>query len=230
MSMAGSVTHWIQGLKSGNECALAAVHERYWHLLVQQAREKLIGIPRCAGNEEDVAQEAFWSFYRSLKKGQFPRLNNRGDLLQILCVVATRKAASEIQYQYRQRRGGDRVEGESALDVFLDSSTGATGMACVRGDALPGQEDAEYREAMTELLRSEKETLRALFDGFLFRLPDTLREFAELYLAGSDVDEIADRTGSMVATVKRKTKLIQQQWREMAIEECPELADLEGLV
>ena len=47
--------------------------------------------PRRADDEEDIALAAF-SFYRRDERGQFPRLEGRDDLWQLLFMLAVRKA------------------------------------------------------------------------------------------------------------------------------------------
>jgi hypothetical protein len=84
MTSAGSVTHWLQLLKAGDQAAAPPLWEGYFRRLVGLARQRLPGIPRRAADEEDVALSAFDSFCRGAERGQFPRLNDRDDLWQLL--------------------------------------------------------------------------------------------------------------------------------------------------
>ena len=135
MSSGGSVTHWIAELKAGDEAALEKLRRRYWPFLVELAAKKLKGAPRRAADEEDVAQDAFWGFYRSFKNGRFPKLENRYDLLALLTIITARKAAHQIERDGRQKRGGGQERGESALDVLASSHSDARGIEQV---ASPG--------------------------------------------------------------------------------------------
>src|SRR5262249_7774159 len=122
MSSGGSVTAWIQQLKKGEEAALAKLHARYWSSLVAIACKRLEGTPRRASDEEDVAQEAFWSFYRSLKAGQVPRLEDRDDLLALLTHIIACRAANQIHHEVGiRKRDAGAVAEESALEELTDA-------------------------------------------------------------------------------------------------------------
>ena len=168
-SSGGSVTHWIAEVKAGEELALGKLHQRYWPFLVQLARKKLHGAPQRAADAEDVAQEAFWGFYKSLKQGRLPVLTNRHDLLALLVLVTARRAATQIRDEHRAKRGGGAVQGESALDHLVSSSQGQGGMALVADSGRTPQEEA---------------ILHDCYQTYTAGLPDKLRDFAELYLAG----------------------------------------------
>src|SRR3954471_10772047 len=111
-----SVTRWLEQAKAGDETAARELWRRYFEALVRLARARLRASPRTAEDEEDVALSAFDSFLAGATRGRFPRLEDRHDLWRILVTITTRKAIDQAQRHRRQKRGGGKVFGESALD------------------------------------------------------------------------------------------------------------------
>jgi RNA polymerase sigma factor (sigma-70 family) len=199
------VSVWIQQLQGGEEAALGKLHARYWPYVVGLARRKLGGTPRRAIDEEDVAQQAFWAFYRSLRAGRFLQLTNRHQLLALLSHITACQAANQIKHELGvQKRGGGRVQGESALGGAADSSDGT----------LRGLEQV----ADSSLSPEERALLEDSYHHYVSALPEHLRDFAELYLSGLTYQEIADRQGCTERTVDRKMALILAHWRRLAEE------------
>jgi RNA polymerase sigma factor (sigma-70 family) len=188
MSSSGSVTTWIGQLKTGQEEALGKLHARYWPALVALAKERLKGAPRRAADEEDVAQQAFWNFYRTLKAGRVPRLSDRHDLLAFLTHIIACTAVNQIDHESgtQKRRGGLELD-RLALD--------------------------EVAMTPTPL---EQAILKDCYRYYLNGLSDRLRGFAEFYLAGFSARETAERMGCSERTVERKTGLVLNRWQEMA--------------
>ena len=88
MSSSGSVTQWIGQLKAGEEQALEKLRQRYWPFLVRLAHKKMNGVRPGVVDDEDIAQETFWSFYRSFHAGQLPLVENRQQLVTAaLCLL-----------------------------------------------------------------------------------------------------------------------------------------------
>ena len=192
MSSGGSVTVWIGQLKAGEQAALGKLHGRYWPALVAMARKKLRGAAGGAADEEDVAQAAFWSCCRGLREDRVPRLANRHDLLALLTHITACKAVNQIEHEIgAQKRGGGRVQGDSAIDILARDPT------------------------PTPL---EQAILKDCYRYYLEELPDNLRSFAESYLAGFTHKEIARQLGCVERTVERKISRILETWREMATE------------
>lgn len=205
MSMTGTVTQWLVRLKAGEDDALARLHGRYWPVLVGMARKQLRGVSRRVEDEEDAAQKAFWSFYQSFKSGRIPRLENRSDLLSLLVIITARKVASQVEQQNRQKRGGGEVRGESALNILAETSTNPGGFEGKAGPWLSGDEVASLNENYQRCLNC---------------LPDNLRSYAELYLAGFTYDEIADSLQCSERSVARKVPLILRKWQALLAEEA----------
>lgn len=203
MSSKGSVSVWIQQLKDNEEAALAKLHMRYWPFLVGVARRKLASVPRRAADEEDVAQQAFWQFCKSVRAGNFPNLVNRHELLALLSHITACQAVNQIKHEIGvKKRGTGEVKGESVLDLLRDS-----GESSSRG--LDQIEDPGLSPMETSLLND-------CYQHYIQALPPHLRDFAELYLAGLTYREIAERLDCTERTVDRKMALIQANWRRQA--------------
>jgi DNA-directed RNA polymerase specialized sigma24 family protein len=196
------VTTWIGQLQAGDEAALTKLHGRYWPWLVDMARRKLKGTVLAAADEEDVAQQAFASFCRRFKSGGVPRLVNRHDLLALLTTIVARKAVNQIDHDLgTQRRGAGRVKSESSLAKPSDDDE-ARGVL----DQLADRNPTPQEEAL----------LHDSYLHYLEGLPEKLRPFAELFLAGFTCREMAQKMDCAKRTAERKVELILSRWQEMA--------------
>jgi DNA-directed RNA polymerase specialized sigma24 family protein len=199
MSSTGSVTTWIEQLRAGNRAAAQPLWERYFSRLVGLARRKLEGLRRCAADEEDVALSVFDSFYRAAEQGRFPQLADRNNLWELLVVITVRKAIDLRQRATRQKRGGGKVAGESALDGLLGSEEGR------------GIEQVVGAEPAPELAARVADEMQRL----LGLLPtEEVRAVALLKLESYTNAEIAARLGCAEVTVERRLRLIRSLWKE----------------
>jgi RNA polymerase sigma factor (sigma-70 family) len=193
MSSAGSHTHWVRGLKAGDQDAAQQLWQRYFEKLVGLARKKLWGARRRVDDEEDVALSAFDSFCRGAAGGRFPKLLDRNDLWGLLIVITARKAIDLVQHERR-----DRVAGESALPG-------------PPGDAAAGIEQVVGKEPSPEFAAQVAEEYQQLLD----RLgDDRLQAVAQSKLEGYTNAEIAAKLGCSVRTVEQKLRAIRAIWRE----------------
>jgi RNA polymerase sigma factor (sigma-70 family) len=205
MANEGSVTQLLQGFCDGDGEAFAGLHARYWPTLVAIARQKLRYVSRRAADEEDVAQQAFWSFYQSVRSGRLPNLVSRHDVLAALTHITVCKAINQIERELgTAKRGKGRVRGESALDYLVGQSSARPGLQQV---------------AESACLPDEEVLLRDCYDHYLSRLPESVREVARLHLAGLSNREIAEELDCVERTVERKLALLRGQWRALAAEE-----------
>ncbi len=193
----GDITNLVGGVKDGDHEAVRGLWEAYYPRLVRLARVRLAGLPRRAADEEDVALAAFDSFVRGAEAGRFPRLDGRDDLWQVLVLLTARKAADLKQHERREKRGGGRVRGDSALGE-------AVGFAEVIG-----------REPSPAFAAEVAEQCRVLLEA----LPDGLRSLATGKLEGLSNAELAARLECSHATVERKLQRIRAIWEGMTEED-----------
>jgi RNA polymerase sigma factor (sigma-70 family) len=199
MPSGDSVSRWIDGLKAGDQAAATRVWNHFYARLVALACRKLRDLPRRAADEEDVALSAFETLFRRVKEGRFPRLHDRCGLWRLLVKITERKALNQMRDQRRQKRGGDRVRGESA--VFAPG--GSSGRAGI--DGLAGAEPTPEFAAILA------EDLRRLLEGLA---DDELRAIALWKLEGRTHQEIAEKAGRSLPTIERRLRLIRDQWRQ----------------
>ena len=187
-----SITRLVRELQGGDDDAARRLWEAYFPRLVLLARGRLRGTPRAAADEEDVALSAFDSFCRRAERGEFPRLEGRGDLWRLLFLLTVRKATNLGKHAGRQRRGGGRVLALTDLaELDLDRALGP--------------------EPTPELAAQLAEEYRRRLDGLG---DDTLRAVALWKLEGYTNAEIAARLGCVEQTVERKLRSIRILWRE----------------
>jgi DNA-directed RNA polymerase specialized sigma24 family protein len=196
------VTVWIQQLDAGRQSALQRLWEAYYPRLVALARGRLKGAPRQAADEDDVALNAFDSFYRGVEKRRFPRLADRDDLWQVLVMLTLRKASNLARDARTQKAGGGRVRNASALDR-------------------PGEEEGR---AFADLIGRELDPAFAVevadeWRRLLAQLPnDSLRQVAVWKMEGHSNEEIAAKVGRALSTVERKLVDIREIWGNRARE------------
>jgi DNA-directed RNA polymerase specialized sigma24 family protein len=199
MASEGSVTHWVTALRSGDQAAAEQLWNRYFIRLVTLCRRRLGDRPRRAADEEDAALNAFNSFCEGARRGRFPQLRDRDDLWQLLVVLASRKAADQVQLERRIKRGGGLVRGESAI-------LGGPG-----GDDIRGIEELVSPEPTPEFAAMVAEQ----YERLLGRLEKpSLRTIAQLKLEGYSNEEVAERLDCSLRTVERRLWLIRTIWSE----------------
>lgn len=199
MSSDGSVSRWIVGLKDGDAEAAQRLWERYYRRLVGLARKRLRASRRREADEEDVAQNAFHSFFRGVDRGRFPRLDDRDDLWRLLVAITVRKALDQLKRERSKRRGG----GTPAADPSIPPMGGI--LREVDVERVVGDEPTPEFAA---LVADECERL-------LERLGDDgLRRVAVWKMEGYSNEEIAGLLGSSLSTVARKLKAIRVIWTE----------------
>jgi DNA-directed RNA polymerase specialized sigma24 family protein len=196
MANADSVSTLLDGLKAGNDQDIQRLWGRYFERLVRLAGSRLPGHARRAFDEEDIALSAFRSFCARIEKGQFPRMDDRDDLWRVLSTITTRKAVDTVRHQTRQKRGGGRVLGESAVAGDGD----ADGLARFLSREPTPEDAAEFTDQ---------------YERLLGRLEDpTLKTIALRRLEGYSSEEIAAALGTSARTVDRKLGLIRAIWQE----------------
>jgi DNA-directed RNA polymerase specialized sigma24 family protein len=186
-----SVSRWIAELKSGADDAAMNIWGHFYARLLGMARRKLNGTHTALADEEDVVAKAFWSFFRKAQNAEFPRLQDRNDLWQLLSKITVRKALNQRRDLTRLKRGGPRTATDQA-------------------DDLARIEDVQSLEPTPENALMAAEAMEQL----LAPLSGELRQIAIYRLEGFSIAEIAAKIGRSVPTIDRRLRLIRDIWAE----------------
>ena len=191
------VTRWIQGLKAGDDRAIAQLWNHYFDRLVRLARNRLGTSPRRMADEEDVALSVFRCLCAGAETGRLAEIAHRDDLWRVLVTMTVRKTIDQQRRAGGQRRGGGRVRGES---VFVDASG---------EEQSPGLQQYSDGNPTPEMLAVMEEEGQRL----LVALEDTtLQQVALWKLEGFTNDEIADKLKLTTRSVERKLQRIREKW------------------
>jgi DNA-directed RNA polymerase specialized sigma24 family protein len=190
-----SVSRWIAAWQNGDEQALHRLWSRYAHALSLVARQHLARYALRHVDEDDVVVSVFESLHEGWHNGRFPQLHNRGDLWQVIALLARQKAVDEVRREHRAKRGC----GEVQVEIDLEKSS--------QLDALPGDEPdpalvAAWSEHVALLLACLPE--------------ETLRGLATARLEGRSHAELAAQFSLSIRSVERKLNLVRNLWVQSA--------------
>ncbi len=194
------VTQWIEGLKAGDDAAVADLWNRYFERLVHLARQRLGTTPRRVADEEDVAVSVFRCLCAGAEHGRLAEIADRGDLWRVLVTMTLRKTIDQQRRLAGKRRGAGKVRGESV---------------CMRksGDqASPGlqqfSDNIPTPQMMVIIEEEGQRLLEALED-------DKLKQIALWKLEGFTNDEIAGKLSLTTRSIERKLQRIREIWSEV---------------
>ncbi|WP_425400381.1 ECF-type sigma factor [Aeoliella sp.] len=197
MPNAQSVTQWIACLKNGDELAVQRLWERYAVRLVELARQRMKDAPKRIADEEDVAASVFHSLCRGAAAGRFENVKNRDDLWWLLLAITRQKSVDHVRRETAQKRGGGRIQPESAVKAKSDDS---------RGFALDRLVGEEPTPEFVVMLAEEHERLLGVLRD------DQLRQIAVCRIEGFTVPEIAEDLQVSTRSIERKLQLIRGAW------------------
>ncbi len=192
MSTSGSVSEWIEGLKTGDSSATECLWNRYYRNLLCFARRRLHTEARRVTDEEDLVAAAFESFFYRAVAGQFPELLDREDLWAVLVTITDRKAVNIVRQCLARKRGGGKVRGESTFQ---------------------GDDDAEGILARADHLHPQPDVAACLSE-MMESLDDEMRKVVFLRMDGYTNEQIGQRLNRSLATIERRLRLLRDQWLE----------------
>ena len=192
-SEGGSVSKLIKDFRGGDAAAFEGLWERYFDRLVAMATKQAASIG------EDAALSAFHSFHRRTRRGDFPNLDDRGDLWVQLMTLTRQKIIDTRRREHALKRGG-------GISIVRESDLPGSGDENSPGFAeIVGREpDPQFAAIMTEECRKLMDLLA----------DDSLREIALLKMALNTHQEIAEKFGRSLSWVNRKLDLIRTLWAE----------------
>ena len=193
MTTSHSVTQWIEGLRTGESDAVAAVWDRLSPSLQLSAGRVLESYRIRTISGEDVVGVAFLNCLNRLQSGGYEEISNRLMLSALFQTAVKRQARDEAAKEYAEKRGGGRVRGESAFKGKP-------------GKATPGFDQLNGGMATPDSVLEATE----LFVQLTEQLSGDERTAAILKVDGYSNREIATELDCSVPTVERKLRRVRE--------------------
>lgn len=193
----GSVSQWLDCLKSGDKSATEVLWRRFYPKLVRVANKKLFKNPDPAIGGEDIAQSSLRNVCQGVLDGKYPQLDNRDDFWRLLFVSMANRVCSHFRNCGAQKRNA----------LLRDSSESVN-------DELISQLNSQ--EAQAELAD--------LIEYLLGKLDQQdpsgeLRRIALLYLDEHSASSIAKTLQRRKTNILHKIQWIRAIWEEALIHE-----------
>jgi DNA-directed RNA polymerase specialized sigma24 family protein len=184
---------WMKKFQDDEPESAQRLWEAYYKKLVLLVRRRLGQSSRLVSDEEDVALSAFHSFWRGLKAGRYPRLDDHDDLWRILMTITIHKIVKLVRNETRQKRGGRWKRLESTCEINENLLHELAGREPT--PQIAAQVAEEYERLLTQLASPE------------------LVQLATLKMEGYTNSEIAEQWKKAERTVERKLRLIRRLWQ-----------------
>jgi len=185
---------------AGNPAALGRICGRYHERLSNLARKYLASCPFPVVSAEDAAQSALVTFHNRFLAGQFPDLQDRTSLWNLLANITRRKVFQAIRKEERQKRGGGQVVPLQTANPKEDQDAVGNEPASREPDPLEVALEADLLDRLFQLLN------------------DTNRQIAWLRLAGCTNAEIATQLERTEKSVERRLDTIREELRQLGDE------------
>ncbi|MFW6171452.1 MAG: ECF-type sigma factor [Planctomycetota bacterium] len=191
------VTQWIEGLKAGDEIAMADLWNRYFERLIQLARRRLNNTARRVADEEDVALSVFRCLCAGAERGRLADISDRDDLWRVLVTMTLRKVVDQQRRAAGQKRGSGKVRGES---IFFGEAN---------QEASPGLQQWSDDQPTPRMMAIIEEEGQRLLDALE---DERLRQVAIWKLEGFTNGEIAAKLRLTRRSIERKLQRIREIW------------------
>jgi RNA polymerase sigma factor (sigma-70 family) len=202
MTDPGSVTQWVEQLRSGDtaarERAAQMLWQRHFARLLALAYQHLDKRLRRREDEHDIVGHVYASFCVRLQRGDFS-LQGREDLWRLLSAMTLRKTYQAAERHRCQRRDYRREVG--TVDASADLLASEEALERLADRALDPAEEAEMKEDVERRID---------------QLPQPLQQIVYWKLQDCTNGEIANRLHCNVRTVERKLQLIRDLWQAQA--------------
>jgi DNA-directed RNA polymerase specialized sigma24 family protein len=180
---------WLKRIEQGDEAAIQQLWDSFFPRLSSKVDQMLAGCGGYAADGQDVALSALKSFCLRARDGRFPLLADREGLWKLLVTITVRKAIDLLRRENTRR----------VLRPDCDH------LECVADD--------QPTPATLALAADECGRLLGLLgDG-------SLQTVVLFKLAGFTNEEIAEKMGCALRTVKRRLAYIRDLWRESGRDE-----------